>query len=523
MEHFTMLKILNGHVGHINSLAITPDGKLIIAACRDERIKIWDFEKRRLIQTLTEHKKEVNSIAVSPNGKYFTSVDSEGIIKIWRVKEFSIMHSWKGHGNKITSVTFSPNGKYIATGSSGNFIRIWKSDSMELKVAIENPKGKITSLIFTPDGKYLISGDKNHNVKIWDFKKKECLKSLEGHNTRVSSVAITPDGLKIISSSYGRYIIKWDFITGKKLALVLGDAIANTSLNVSSDGKYVISGGVEDIVRIWEVGSMKLIKALESHPTAVNTAIFSPDGKYIITGSTRVIIWGEKEINEDLEKQKVEKEQYLKGERELDVFPGVQMWISLMQNNKPTNKLYFPANTTGTLMITDKRLVYEAEYSYKHESEIATPTTEFLPISIKMPLSVDKGKTSIDVEIPICKIVELKSVEKGVESGIYASKSEKFKKLDKGVVSLYCKAEGKFLEPDFFMDRYIAGDYLKQLIDDQPVIDEILKECVEKPLLEVKLGRLGNFSGKVWMHIQISRKKCDDLNLPMELNMKHYI
>jgi len=67
------VRTLKGHIGLVNSVAISPDGKYVISGSDDNTVKVWELATGRLVRTLKRHKDSVNSVAISPNGKYVIS------------------------------------------------------------------------------------------------------------------------------------------------------------------------------------------------------------------------------------------------------------------------------------------------------------------------------------------------------------------------------------------------------------------------------------------------------------------
>jgi WD40 repeat protein len=45
-------QMLKGHVGSVESLAFSPDGKLVLSVSWDETVRLWDTETEAVQQTL---------------------------------------------------------------------------------------------------------------------------------------------------------------------------------------------------------------------------------------------------------------------------------------------------------------------------------------------------------------------------------------------------------------------------------------------------------------------------------------
>ncbi len=76
--------ILAGHSEGVLSLAISPDGKMLVSGSDDYTMKIWNLQTGELTSTLSGNRGTVWSVAISPDGKTVIG-GSYTIIKIWRL------------------------------------------------------------------------------------------------------------------------------------------------------------------------------------------------------------------------------------------------------------------------------------------------------------------------------------------------------------------------------------------------------------------------------------------------------
>ena len=71
-EWGALLQTLEGH-SSINSVAFSPDGKLVASGSYDETVRLWDAGTGAPLQTLEGHSSSVSSVAFSPDGKLVAS------------------------------------------------------------------------------------------------------------------------------------------------------------------------------------------------------------------------------------------------------------------------------------------------------------------------------------------------------------------------------------------------------------------------------------------------------------------
>ena len=137
---------LNTHSDYsILSLSFSPNGKTLVSASvrsdhsrsrqrRFGRVRLWDVRTGALKYTLTEPENYVNSVAFSPNGKILASGNGDGTIKLWDVNTGLIKHILTEHTGGVGSVSFSPDGRTLASGSGDKTIRLWKLPDTRVRI-----------------------------------------------------------------------------------------------------------------------------------------------------------------------------------------------------------------------------------------------------------------------------------------------------------------------------------------------------------------------------------------------------
>lgn len=97
---------LEGHQGNVTAVAWQNDGKWIVTACEDGRIKIWDPRAPKHPQRIFDHGGvAVNDCVIHPNQGELVSCDQAGAIKIWDLGGKACTHELVSRCNRGHTVS----------------------------------------------------------------------------------------------------------------------------------------------------------------------------------------------------------------------------------------------------------------------------------------------------------------------------------------------------------------------------------------------------------------------------------
>ena len=159
--YFECLRTLNGHTDKVNSVAISPDGQILVSGSADKTIKVWNLQSGELIRTLREHSDEVNSISISVDGQNIVSGSGDTTIRVWNLQTKDLF--WF----KINSQITNADGQIDFYGIESNTIRVWNEQTEELIIELEGHTDSVNSVAISPDGQILVSGSNDKTIKIW--------------------------------------------------------------------------------------------------------------------------------------------------------------------------------------------------------------------------------------------------------------------------------------------------------------------------------------------------------------------
>jgi WD40 repeat protein/uncharacterized caspase-like protein len=277
------LILQTGHAQKVDSIAFSPDGKLLVSGSADSTIKIWDLQLGRELRTLSGHTGGVRAVLFGPDGKWIASGGVDGKLKIWDLASGKELKSLDAHSSSVNCLTVSRDGRFLATGGADTLIKIWDVSNWRDLSTLSGTVGWVTALQFSPvDAETLASGGADGTTRLWDVGGGKELREMTGHKKAVRALAFRPDGLTLASGSMDASVRLWQSPKGKKLQTIEGHSGAVLAMSFTPDGARLITGAADHTVRQYNAGGWTEASA---SGTAENLDLyeavaFSSDGLY---------------------------------------------------------------------------------------------------------------------------------------------------------------------------------------------------------------------------------------------------
>jgi serine/threonine protein kinase/WD40 repeat protein len=252
--------LMAGHDAGINSLAFSPNGKLLASCGRDSNVRLWDAVTGKPVKTFAVSDSSfMKFLGFSPDGQLLAVGDGADF-RCWDVASGKKAAEPRGLGvGPVRGVAFSPDGRRFAAGGMAG-LRIWRvrrepgktdgGSQLRLEAEAQVAKGVINALCFSPDGGKLAWVGNDYKVHLWDMPN---ARPLPFHPANPAGalpiITFHPDGHLVLVSPAQEAEV-WDVVAGQKAStfgsgrLPSGGQLVRTKTALSADGhRFAWQGG----------------------------------------------------------------------------------------------------------------------------------------------------------------------------------------------------------------------------------------------------------------------------------------
>ncbi|MFA5075040.1 MAG: WD40 repeat domain-containing protein [Candidatus Babeliales bacterium] len=256
------------------------------------------------------------SLAFSPDGRLLAAGYSSGEVVLYDAQNRREIHRFSGDGDCIKSVAFSSNGQFLAAGSDGNFcvrergflntVKLW---NLNTKKSIQlfsrsSTRGFVRSVAFSPDSEYLAAAYhdwKDGQILMWNVNTGKCVHVFNNHESLVanvqggecllkglSSVSFSPDGKflaalwfkKDVNGADARGIVLWDLETKRCIRYFADSGARSNTIAFSVDSSFIVAAG-GGVIKLFDL-HREYIYIFFTHNDFVESIAFSPDNQFFV-------------------------------------------------------------------------------------------------------------------------------------------------------------------------------------------------------------------------------------------------
>jgi WD40 repeat protein len=290
----------------VNSVTFSKDGKTLVVAGGDGKIRFIDAASGTVQRTLSGHTNAIYMTAFTPDEKLLASSSRDLTARVWDVASGRELHKFTGFRCSVKSVAFSPDGRTVAASGNDGMIRLWdlKTENELQSFVHINSKDvdmSVYSIAFDRTGKKIYGANGDGTISEWDIAKGKETRVWKAHDGNAFKLQFNDDCSLLASSGFDSKVKLWNTSNWhevQSMSMARAAAASNipsTGLTFSHDGKLIAAGDsgfdekqtsyvyVQAVV--WKVQTGEKLWTIEGHKFDINGLTFTRDDKLLLTGS----------------------------------------------------------------------------------------------------------------------------------------------------------------------------------------------------------------------------------------------
>ena len=296
----------------VGGLSLTRDGRTIVVAAGDGKIRFLDMATGEVQRTITAHTNVVYRAIFSPDEKLLASSSRDRTARIWDVASGRELHQLGGFRCSVKAVAFSSDGQTVAASGNDGMLKLWDvKTGAELKSLVHINSADIDmatySFVFSRDGKKIYAGNGDGTISEWDVASGKEVRFWKAHDYSAFRLLFSPDYRLL--ASFGDSVVKlWDTSTLREvrslsMSRTAGASPRSSTIAFSHDGKLIAASDIGLDPKqntylyvqamVWNVQSGEKLFTIEGHKWDIDGLVFTRDDHFLLTGSvdTTIKFW----------------------------------------------------------------------------------------------------------------------------------------------------------------------------------------------------------------------------------------
>ncbi|MGL5095453.1 MAG: WD40 repeat domain-containing protein, partial [Planctomycetia bacterium] len=287
----TILRRVQAHSGEINSIAFSPNGRLVATASDDMTAKTWNVDSGECVAAFAGHHHFVVGICFRDDHRV-VSGDAAGVLQVWDSSTGCLLASPRERRARIETVAAHSAARAVAFGCADGTLEIRDADDWSLRCRIVAHRKETLALAFADDGRTILTAGGDGVLRSWDVSSGRLI--AENHCSEQSLFGLTIGSRRWAAvAGRDRVVRLVDPHTLETIKSYRGHDGRIWSLAHSRDGRLLFSAGEDSKILAWSPDDSQEGLSVEWRHDGASDLRFSANGRWLAAADSEggAVVW----------------------------------------------------------------------------------------------------------------------------------------------------------------------------------------------------------------------------------------